>query len=297
MGNSQKAEAVTTEETGFASSPTLSADYSSRPTSFRPAPREYEIRDWEVDFLTTKEVLRGRFFGIEAKAKKVRYPIRMLRYWFSYHLLAAEYRRFGRPLDIVEIGPHNGQMHVFAKVAASRVRDPAQGLRWATWLAIDAVPKRAMLRITGYEQVLKGNIDDPDFALRQSFDTAICLHIFEHTSDPGAALRRVAEGLRPGGSIIGGSPVLPHFLVARRERQLRKTAKGLGHVSVFSPTRVRELVADAGLELEFISGAFFMRHKGFVCENYQAWLKFNLWWGQLFPWWPGEIHWLARKPE
>ena len=286
-----------TKEVEPVSSALLPSDYSSRLTAFRPAPRDYEINDWEVDFLTTKEILRGPFFGIDAKAKKVRYPIRMLRYWFSYHLLVAEYRRLGRPLEIVEVGTHNGQMRVFAELAAAKVRDPAQGLRWATWLGIDAVPKRNVLEVAGYKEVFEANIDSAEFAMPESFDTAICLHIFEHTSDPGAALRRVVQGLQPGGSIIGGSPVLPHFLVARRERQLRKTAKGFGHVSVFSPTRVREFVAGAGLELEFISGAFFMRHKGFVCENFQTWLKFNLRWGQLFPWWPGEIHWLARKPK
>ena len=273
------------------------SDYSAPLQSFPPPALEDQIDDWEVDFLTTREVLRGAFFGIEAKAKKVRYPIRMLRYWFSYHLLAAEYRRLGRPLDIVEVGTHNGQMRVFAKLAARKVRNPAQGLRWRTWLGIDAVPKRHILRFAGYDDVFEGNIDSAEFAMPELFDTAICLHIFEHTSDPAAALRRVAQGLRPGGSIVGGSPVLPHFLVTRRERQLRKTVKGLGHVSVFSPTRVREFVASAGLELEFISGAFFMRHKGFVCENFRGWLKFNLRWGRLFPWWPGEIHWLARKPR
>jgi len=279
------------------SSRPLRANHTLPLPSLQPDANGYEIHNWEVDFLRNREVLRSEFFGIEAKAKTVRYPIRMLRYWFGYHLLASEYKRRGRPLNIVEIGTHNGQMLVFAKLAASRVRDPAQALHWASWLGIDAVPKREVLNFAGYDEVFKANIDTADFTWLEYFDTAICLHIFEHTSDPGEALRRVAEGLRPGGSIIGGSPVLPHFMVAQRERHLRKTAKSLGHVSVFSPTRVREFVADAGLELEFISGAFFMRHKGFLCENFRTWLKFNLRWGELFPWWPGEIHWLARKPR
>jgi hypothetical protein len=68
-------------------------------------------------------------------------------------------------------------------------------------------------------------------------------------------------------------------------------------VSAFSPQRVAQLVGSAGLKLEFFSGAFFMRHKGFALENSRRWLRLNLWWGRMFPWWPGEIYWLARKPE
>jgi hypothetical protein len=78
---------------------------------------------------------------------------------------------------------------------------------------------------------------------------------------------------------------------------LRRKAEQFGHVTVFSPARVRELTEAAGLTIEFLSGAYFMRHKGFVCENFRTWLKFNLKWGETFPGWPGEIHWLARKPN
>ena len=158
-------------------------------------------------------------------------------------------------------------------------------------------PKRKILEIAGYDDVLQANAEAPDFSLPDSFDTAICLHIFEHTSDPGAAMRKVAAAVRPGGSIIGSSPVLPNFLVGFRERQLRQSAQRFGHVTAFSPSRVRQLAKAAGLTIEFLSGAYFMRRKGFVFENSRAWLKFNLRWGRTFPSWPGEIHWLARKPD
>jgi hypothetical protein len=138
----------------------------------------YDIQSWEVEFLRTREFLRGQPFGISAKAKTVRFPIRMLRYWFGYHLLAAEYRRTGRPLDIVEVGTHNGQMRVFARLAAHRVRDRARVLHWSRWLGVDAEPKRKILKLAGYEDVLPANIEAPYINLFDSFDTAICLHIF-----------------------------------------------------------------------------------------------------------------------
>ncbi len=257
----------------------------------------YDLRRWDVEFLRTREFLRGRRFGISNKAKSVQFPVRMLRYWFTYHLLAAEYRRFGRALEILELGVHNGQMRTFAQFAAERIRDRAQAPRWSRWVGVDAVPKRNILRRAGYKDVVQADIEARNVALPDGFDTVICLHILEHTADPGGALRKVAAALRPGGSVIGGSPVLPHFLIGLRERQLHRTAQRLGHVTVFSPARVRELAEAAGLTIEFLSGAYFMRHKGFILENSRAWLKFNLKWGRAVPWWPGEIHWLARKPR
>lgn len=255
----------------------------------------YDLTSWDVDFLSTRELLRGRRFGISDAAKTVRFPVRMLRYWFTYHLLAAEYRRLGRPLDVLELGTHNGQMFTFARFAAGRVGAAAP--RYRRWLGVDAVPKRNILRLAGYRDILQADIEAPNLSLPGGFDSAVCLHIFEHTVDPLGALRKVAEALRPGGSVIGGSPVLPHFLVNIRERQLRRTAEIFGHVTAFSPARVKELAESAGLTIEFLSGAYCMRHKGFLLENSRAWLKFNLRWGRSFPWWPGEVHWLARKPR
>lgn len=254
----------------------------------------YDPRAWEVDFLSTRELLGGRPFGISEAAKSVRFPVRMLRYWFTYHLLASEYRRAGRPLDVLELGTHNGQMLTFARLAGARVGAGAP--RYRRWLGVDAVPKRNILRLAGYRDILHADIEAPNLTLPDGFDSAICLHILEHTANPLGALRKVAEALRPGGSIIGGSPVLPHFLIGLRERQLRRTAQMFGHVTVFSPARIRRMAAAAGLTIEFISGAYCMRHKGFFLENSRAWLRFNLRWGGAFPWWPGEIHWLARKP-
>jgi hypothetical protein len=51
-----------------------------------------------------------------------------------------------------------------------------------------------------------------------------------------------------------------------------------------------------GLQTELLSGAFFMRKKGFRLENHAWWLRLNLAFGAMFPSWPGEIYWAWRKP-
>jgi hypothetical protein len=69
----------------------------------------------------------------------------------------------------------------------------------------------------------------------------------------------------------------------------------MGHVSIFSPERVARMGEAAGCTTEFVSGAFLMRSKGSSLENSAAWMRLNLQWGGMFPWWPGEIYWLMRK--
>jgi len=224
-----------------------------------------------------------------AEAKSVRYPLRLLRYWFGYQLLREECLAAGRPLAVAEIGVHTGQMLEFVKSAPP-------GVEWSRWTAVDAVMLTEKLKKAGYDDFHEANLEDPGFALPAEYDTAILLHVLEHLFNPEAALKKIAAAIRPGGSLIGGFPVVPDMLAGIREKQVRRTAGPMGHVSVFSPARVRRMALEAGLEAEFLSGAFLMRSKGSPLENSALWMRLNLLWGRTFPAWPGEIYWLMRKP-
>lgn len=248
----------------------------------------YDPGDWEIDFLATNEVVRSPEFGISAEAKRVRYPIRLLRYWFGYHLLREEWQRSGRPLDVLEVGVHLGQMLEFVKSA------PA-GIKYSDWTAVDAVMHRERLERAGYTDFLEVNLEDRDLKFPRQYDTAILLHVLEHLFEPEEVFAKIVAAIRPGGSLIGGFPVVPGVLAGAREKQIRRTALPFGHVSVFSPERVERMAARAGLRLEFMSGAFLMRSKGSPLENSEAWMRFNLAWGGMFPGWPGEIYWIMRK--
>jgi len=250
----------------------------------------YSTSSWNIEFLAENSVVRRKEFGMTTEAKSVRYPIRLLRYWFGYQLLREESLRAERPLDVAEIGVHVGQMLEF-------VRSAPEGVRYERWTAVDAVMRRERLTQAGYSDFQEANLEDTQFELRHEYDTAILLHVLEHLFDPESVLAKIARNIRPGGSLIGGFPVVPHSLAAIRENQVRRTAKPMGHVSVFSPKRVRTMAAKAGLQVEFMSGAFLMRSKGSALENSPAWMRFNLAWGRLFPGWPGEIYWLMRKPS
>lgn len=244
---------------------------------------------WELAFLANNKTVRSKRFGIPNEAKSVRYPIRLLRYWFGYHLLRVEAERSRRPLDVAEIGVHTGQMLEFLRSA------PRQ-LALGKWTAVDAVMLTEKLRKAGYDDFFEANLEDPSFDLPADYDVAVLLHILEHLFKPEDALQKVASRIRPGGALIGGFPVVPAAFAMVRERKVRRTAAPMGHVSVFSPARVRRMARVCGLQVEFLSGAFFVRSKGSALENSALWARFNLLWGALFPGWPGEIYWLMRKP-
>ncbi len=245
---------------------------------------------WDLDFLAANTVVRSKRFGIPNEAKGVRYPIRLLRYWFGYHLLREEAEASSRPLDIAEVGVHTGQMLEF-------LRSVPGAPTFAKWTAVDAVMLTEKLRKAGYEDFFEGNLEDPKFELPADYDCAVMLHILEHLFEPEEALAKVARRIRPGGSIIGGFPVVPGLLAGPRQASVRKTAAPMGHVSVFSPARVCRMARECGMTVEFMAGAFFMRSKGSPLENSALWARFNLLWGGLLPGWPGEIYWLMRKPK
>jgi len=250
---------------------------------------KYSSSQWDIQFLAENQVVRSKDFGMTKEAKSVKYPIRLLRYWFGYQLLREESLRTERPLDVAEIGVHVGQMLEFVKSAPS-------GVKYERWTAVDAVMLRERLLKAGYTDFFEANLEDAKFALPHQYDTAILLHVLEHLFEPEDVLKKIASAIRPGGSLIGGFPVVPGPFAAIRQSQVRRTAKPMGHVSVFSPARVRRMAEQAGLKVEFMSGAFLMRSKGSSLENSAAWMRFNILWGRVFPGWPGEIYWLMRKP-
>ncbi|MEQ1602360.1 MAG: methyltransferase domain-containing protein [Methylophilaceae bacterium] len=243
---------------------------------------------WNLDFLKNNPVLKADSYGIPDEVKHINYPIRLVRYWFIYHFLREEIARKGA-LDVCEIGVDRGQMLGFMQ-AGGEVKS------LASWDAVDCIIQRDILQRAGYQNFYEIDLESAEFKLDKQYDAMILLHVLEHLFAPEAVVKKIASQLKPGGILIGGFPSLPDNMVAAREQKIRSKAGKFGHVSVFSPERVRAMAKASGLELEFLTGAFFMRKKGFFLENYQWWFRFNLWFGSRFPSWPGETYWILRKP-
>lgn len=250
---------------------------------------------WDVDFLKNNPAFQSDNYGIPADARHISYPIRMVRYWFIYHFLREESERRGA-LDVCEIGVDVGQMLGFLKAAVAL---GGGRVDLNSWDAVDALIREDVLGRVGYNKFYQVDLESPEFRLSddKQYDVMIVLHVLEHLFKPEELVGKIVPHLKSGGMLIGGLPSTPKTFAQGREDKIRARARKFGHVSVFSPERVREMAAMHGLEVEFLSGAFFMRKKGFFLENTKWWLRFNLWFGAKFPNWPGETYWILRKPK
>jgi SAM-dependent methyltransferase len=249
---------------------------------------------WSPSALTSPA--KTQMAGIPDEIRAIRYPFRLLRYWMMHQLLVAEsQRRDGAPLRVCEIGVDSGQMLAFSQKALQAVGQPVP---WNEWHAVDCCPNHEQLQKAGYGQVFHINIEDSEQMAqlqRGHYDVVIVLHVLEHLHLPGRVLADIERLLKPGGVILGGCPVTPEFARPFWQRKLRRRHRPLGHVSVVSGPLLRRWADYLGLQTELMTGAFFMRKKGFALENHTWWLRLNLAFGALFPSWPGEIYWSWRK--
>jgi SAM-dependent methyltransferase len=271
----------------------------SMPTTVNPAFHQLSLRkfsqlSWDVNCLLNP-VIRSSPFFLSRKAARCVFATRMLRYWFTYHFLRTEFQRLGRAISVCEVGVDTGQMRRFLNLAAEMPGIAA--VKCSSWIGVDCHIKKNELAGLGYECFMEQNIEQSDSWLREDYDAIVMLHVLEHLYHPEKTLERIAPRMKPGSVLVGGFPSVPNWCVGLRERQIRPHPNANGHLSVFSPVRVRNMAVETGLTLEFLAGAYFLRASGLFLENYEWWLRFNLIFGALFPFWPGEIYWVMRKRE
>lgn len=238
--------------------------------------------NWNLSIIDAQDWIKNLF----AKPRATRYPVKMLRYWFMYNLIREEQIRLARPIRVCEIGIDRGQMLRFTRDAGFT--------DIACWVGVD-YRLQPELQESGYTRQIEANVDLPDFSLDEEYDVIITLHLLEHLFDPERLTHRLSAALAPGGIIVGGFPVTPKCLESYWQKRIRLTASSFGHVSVFSPQRVKSMANSRGLHLDFLSGAYFLRKSGSFLENSKAWLRLNLLFGALFPSLGGEIYWQMRK--
>jgi len=256
--------------------------------------RKFSQLSWDIKCLRQNPALLSGDFPLTAKALRRTYPMRAMRYWFIYHFLRIEYQRRSEPLNICEVGIDVGQMLQFMRsVAAIPGIDPVQ---WSSWTGVDYRVNQDALAGLGYAQLVEQNIERSDSWMSGDYDAIVLLHVLEHLYFPEAALAKMVPRMKPGSVLIGGFPSVPNFCATIREPQIRANPNANGHVSAFSPKRVRRIACEHSLQLDFLAGAFFLRASGFFLEDRAWWLRFNLAFGALVPFWPGEIYWVMRKP-
>lgn len=237
---------------------------------------------WSLNSLEQQNWVKN----ISDSTSTTRFPIKLLRYWFMYHLIQEQYQRLQRPLRVCEIGVDRGQMRRYVQDAGF---DHIE-----CWEAVD-YKLQPELNESGYTKQIQANVDLPEFALEAQYDVIIVLHLLEHLFEPEKLVAKLSPALSTDGLLIGGFPVVPQFMQASRQASIRKTAADFGHVSTFSPQRVTAMATDCGLTMEFLSGTYFLRKRNFFLENCPVWTRLNLLWGACCPSLSGEIYWSMRR--
>lgn len=248
---------------------------------------------WDVDCMRSKRAGRSRPFPLSARALTRMYPTRALRYWFVHNVLRIEQRRLARPLSVCEVGIHTGEMLRFLR-SIEEVGVPLA--EWSSWTGVDRRIEPAALTGLGYTALIEENIERSDSWLRTNADVVILLHVLEHLYHPEEATLQIADAMSPGTALVGGFPSVPAWAAKLREPRIRARPNHNGHVSVFSPKRLRAMAKRCGLDVDFVTGAFFLRADGSFLEDRRWWLRFNVAFGARVPSWPGELYWVMRKP-
>jgi len=251
--------------------------------------RRFQFFLWPAAALGERASLWKSGDLINPADRNSRFPLRMMRYWWTACVLEDEAGRLGRPITIVDVGCGKG---ILRKYTGNRVQ--------ARWVGLDMKVDRAKLTEAGYDELHAGDFDQPLPLADASADVVVFLHVLEHVPRPVFMLGELSRILRPGGVLLAGSPVAPRCFAQWRERsfrrELRQGKRRPGnHIHCFWPTRWLEMVRNEGLTVEMLTGAYLLRWAGNPLENTQWWLRLNQLWGALFPSLGGEMYLMARS--
>ena len=225
----------------------------------------------------------------KAADRKSRFPLRMMRYWWTLCILQDEARRLGRPITVCDVGCGKGILHKYAGESVP-----------ARWVGLDMKVDRANLTEGGYDELYACDFDQPLPVADCSADVVVFLHVLEHVPRPEFTFSELTRILRPGGVLLAGSPVAPRWIAKMREwvfrKQIRAGKRRPGaHIHCFWPARWSAVVRGEGLNIELLTGAYLLRWAGNPLENTEWWLRLNQLWGALFPSLGGEVYVMARS--
>lgn len=257
----------------------------------------FQFLKFDLDDLAQNTQIKKPEFQMSSKAKRTAYPLRAIRYWWVAQAMARELANRPQAI-IVDMGACNGQMRRYCAGSKSLTASKCD-FNSQQWIGLD-MKFQEDFSSAGYQQAIECNFDKPLPLASGSVDALICIHVMEHLPRPEFSISEIARVLAPGGIFYGGSPTAPapvSYLLHRwlRHKMKNGTTGSNGHINSFSPGDWKNLVADAGLQLGYLSGSHLMRLSGAAIENQKLWARLNLFWGGLFPSLGSEVYLQAYK--
>lgn len=245
---------------------------------------------WPLDSLTERIKAIGEHRIVNSRASRKRFPIRGFRYWWIHRVLLDKWQRRQGQMVIADVGCNRGHSKLFV----GELED-------TQWVGLDLNIKEDHLRQCGYSELHQCDFDKPLPLADNSVDVVVFSHVIEHLLRPGFTLTELARILKPGGTIIAGSPVAPWPISSLRQWQLRRRLRTgkirLGkHINSMDCVGWKKLLENADMQVEMLTGTFFFRWSGNPLENQAWWMRLNQLWGALFPSLGGEVYLVAHKP-
>jgi 2-polyprenyl-3-methyl-5-hydroxy-6-metoxy-1,4-benzoquinol methylase len=190
----------------------------------------------------------SRRLGIHVKAQRIFASARTE----TFYLLPP------RMDKVLEIGCGTG-----ATLSALR---KAGRCRWT--MGVEVVESMAREAERCVDEVRIGDVEAHSLVFApETFDAILCLDVLEHLVDPWTVVRRLVEGLRPGGVLVASVPnvrnirvVAPLVLFGK----WRYTEQGLldrTHLRFFTRSSAIQLVASAPLDVDRVDGVIWPRDR------------------------------------
>jgi SAM-dependent methyltransferase len=143
-----------------------------------------------------------------------------------------------------------------------RILDAGCGLGWFL-SALDPVWERYGLELSAfaarharvYGDVREVRLEDCPFD-DEFFDVVFCHHVIEHVPDPASAVAQVHRVLKPGGTLVLGTPDFDSG-AARRYGPRYRLLHDPTHVSLFSNDSMHRFLRDHGFHIDRVEYPFF----------------------------------------
>jgi ubiquinone/menaquinone biosynthesis C-methylase UbiE len=128
-------------------------------------------------------------------------------------------------------------------------------VRCGTYIGVELFEAAAIEAREVLSDVITGNVETLEFDWQPaSFDAVIFSEVLEHLVEPGAALKKVARFVRPGGLLLASSPNISHWRVVRELIMGRFDLADQGvfdrtHLRWFTPHSFADMAEKAGFDI------------------------------------------------